>query len=829
MIKSIPGGSFDFQDPIAVIVPMHRHGVDAGWQVKRAAANVFDFDSLIPKAGEALVHLLAVGDGESYGCNRNGDYFSKAANEKYHTTFLKAGYFHHHQNKSDSPRYGRVVAAAHNPDMRRIELIIGVDMEKAAKDLEDLERDGDFPVSMSCMVLNDVCVPPNTPILTEYGELPISTVQEGDRVMTHKGIWRTVTATMKRKFSGERVDLILSGSYRQLQATHNHPVLIIREDMVRRCGGSVSNKKRRHTYNGTDSCVVCCETVPETSWVEAGDVRAGDYVVFPRTPELTDTPLTEDECWLLGMYLGDGCVTGKYGGRKRDLGWKAGGISYSCHSEDHQGVVARLERLGAKKYAAGSERKAWALVLRDRRLARIFVLFCGSGSHDKFIPPQAFHWPATKRLALLSGMLDSDGSIDGKKGSARFVTGNEGLTAGFSQLCLSLGLPASSQQHKNIGGYAGTSPTSWVAFLPASAVHQLVHSEKVRALEKVERREQTKLLVTPQFVGFPVKAIRREIVEYADVCNIAVEGDESYVARGCVVHNCSICGNKAKNRSEYCKHAQHHLTKICEDGRQVYVDNPEPNFFDISKVFRPADRIAWTFRRLAKAASDSFIGGAELAETLGIRPPADLAAFRLSRSWQEKQATVRRLASIPSAQGVRIRPFVQTGPEAALLENLRKEASMEKVFTALQDRCILLPVSAFADLLGMPKLSDDQETGVLAGVRALLDDPEETETLCKNGSYDGVPGSLSTTGTQTVQQLEEACGLRPDRATRRCVAQVAQSGLVKSASTQTVIPPGELRPVAREYAAYLVAFAHRAGNADTRPFVQNLVCAYVRE
>jgi len=38
------------------------------------------------------------------------------------------------------------------------------------------------------------------------------------------------------------------------------------------------------------------------------------------------------------------------------------------------------------------------------------------------------------------------------------------------------------------------------------------------------------------------------------VCNLQVEKDESYIAEGVVVHNCQICGNIARNPSEYCEH-----------------------------------------------------------------------------------------------------------------------------------------------------------------------------------------------------------------------------------------------------------------------------------
>jgi len=76
---------------------------------------------------------------------------------------------------------------------------------------------------------------------------------------------------------------------------------------------------------------------------------------------------------------------------------------------------------------------------------------------------------------------------------------------------------------------------------------------------------------------------------------------------------CSICENKAKTPREYCWHVKEALGKIMDDGKIVGVDNPNSTFFDISRVVRPADRVAYTL----KTASAGPIGGAALAEELG--------------------------------------------------------------------------------------------------------------------------------------------------------------------------------------------------------------------
>lgn len=158
MIKAILSGSFGFDDVVAQVVPFLKSAsVSKDWIKKRASSPLFDFDKIHPKHNETLVHLLALGDGETVGANRNGDYFPKKANIKYHKTFLKAYYYHDHDNRDPKKRYGRVVAAAHNPEMGRVELIIGIDNDKGRDDLHELDTKGEFPVSMSCHVPYDRC------------------------------------------------------------------------------------------------------------------------------------------------------------------------------------------------------------------------------------------------------------------------------------------------------------------------------------------------------------------------------------------------------------------------------------------------------------------------------------------------------------------------------------------------------------------------------------------------------------------------------------------------------------------------------------------------
>jgi len=58
---------------------------------------------------------------------------------------------------------------------------------------------------------------------------------------------------------------------------------------------------------------------------------------------------------------------------------------------------------------------------------------------------------------------------------------------------------------------------------------------------------------------------------------------------------CSICGHVTRGSYENrCKHLKFEMNKVYPDGRRVYAISGVPmNIFDISIVYRPADRVAY--------------------------------------------------------------------------------------------------------------------------------------------------------------------------------------------------------------------------------------------
>lgn len=142
--------------------------------VKEASATLHSgikdyIGGLEPDQEHLYVLVNALGAGEYYGSNINGDYFEEAelspktdTDLSGYRTFTRAGIYRHHKNKDISKSMGEVVCACYNPVMHRVELILKINREKAMEvghgDLVRKLDAGEHPaVSMGCKVKYDVC------------------------------------------------------------------------------------------------------------------------------------------------------------------------------------------------------------------------------------------------------------------------------------------------------------------------------------------------------------------------------------------------------------------------------------------------------------------------------------------------------------------------------------------------------------------------------------------------------------------------------------------------------------------------------------------------
>ena len=169
---------------------------------------------------------------------------------------------------------------------------------------------------------------------------------------------------------------------------------------------------------------------------------------------------------------------------------------------------------------------------------------------------------------------------------------------------------------------------------------------------------------------------------------------------------CSICKNRAKTAAEYCSHVNNSLGQILDDGRAVGVDNPHSTFFDISRVIRPADRVAYTLRKAASATTTQ--GGAKLAQELGYTLPMSLLLESMPKDAAERAEILDKLSDMEKRiDGVMTPHMSTTTPEekkknlelAKKLSSYANSFELDKVMRSLADNSVMLSANEYVTMM----------------------------------------------------------------------------------------------------------------------------------
>jgi len=369
------------------------------------------------------------------------------------------------------------------------------------------------------------CFPSGTLILTSRGYRPIESVCEGDMVLTHSGRYRRVYATMSTKKKVRQIDI---QGVPTILVSGEHP-------FYARSMKNVWDNPNRHYKR----------TLAEPGWIKAKDLTTGPaemnaaggdrhFCATPCTfppahiPEVKGRGLSIDErlMWLAGRYVGDGwsritntraelvIVCGK--GEAADL-------------EKRLNVWCRTGPRSAKNEIAWHYREtktAGQFSTNHRGLVEWLRNEFGHGAGKKSFPSWAFACAEPLRRALLVGYASADGSYfkAKKREIAETTTISLALALSTKALAESLGYTAqvfNPRANRNIiqGRTVNTNPYYAVRWRPAPVRTQTVR-DGIHNWSRVQH-------------------VSAESATEMDVYNISVEEDESYIANGIVVHNCT--------------------------------------------------------------------------------------------------------------------------------------------------------------------------------------------------------------------------------------------------------------------------------------------------
>jgi len=142
----------------------------------------------------------------------------------------------------------------------------------------------------------DQCVVPKTYIYTTTGPIQIQNcVSDETSIINITGGTEVIQNVLEHDYNGEMLKIKTTHSIDDLQITPEHPLYVLR------------NNPKGTNYNIIHNKLVKKHCAPE--WIDAKDLTCDDLLIYSIPTYEKDVPsISEDDCYMYGIILGDGCL-----------------------------------------------------------------------------------------------------------------------------------------------------------------------------------------------------------------------------------------------------------------------------------------------------------------------------------------------------------------------------------------------------------------------------------------------------------------------------------------------------------------------------------------
>ena len=400
------------------------------------------------------------------------------------------------------------------------------------------------------------CFAPDTRVHTADGVKPMRDVTTDDLVLGQRGNYRQVLDTMTYNQTDPMVEVRVKHSVKPLHVTAGHPFWALRDVPMEQAN------------DRTLDWLAKGKVKPE--WVEAGELANGDYVAQVIPKEVVPVAgFDDDDARLYGILLGDGHCSAD------GLEW---GVSGNPEQDDHLDfVTSYLTARGVHYWLTGRGGRyrqiRWATgagLVRDgttgqyrsagQRVLEFSREDLYGANGQKRIARRFSHLPRSQTLALLRGLLETDGTrpLRGRPNSLRefsasgrtarsnsgaveicFTSTSEALAEGVRYQMLRLGVPTAGQYRERPQDHEATRDDgSKVRFRGTVKAYDIRVPAVPELATRLGCRPLTKhnWLVVKNWVFSRVRNVK-PLAAVPFVVDLKVEGDESYMTTSALAHN----------------------------------------------------------------------------------------------------------------------------------------------------------------------------------------------------------------------------------------------------------------------------------------------------
>lgn len=370
------------------------------------------------------------------------------------------------------------------------------------------------------------CFAGETKVLTSNGWVSIKDIQIGDRVLTHKNRWKTVTNVFDRGVK-DVVSVNPYGHPSSVLATPDHRFWASK---VRRSSLPKDGHRKKKLGEGewvrlqdwewNDGSSVMTTNVASPSYVEPLEMDRYLETAYASGQQnyLKDT-LSNDWMFLYGLYIAEGSTY---------TDDQYSNSIWSLHRNEIDEITPYFDRLNLNYSVHYSKTdKSAQIQIHSRPLGEWLVRNAGVGSKNKKIAPWVLGLPREYRQSIFDGMIYGDGC---RRGNGRVEYSTISIDLIFSLRILASSLDMSftasevqPQENAYIGDRKINGGLSYIA-----------------GMESIEGQKRSRATIRDGHIWSALNSI--EDAGQAHVYDLEVEDDHSFVVEGLVAHNSRSVG-----------------------------------------------------------------------------------------------------------------------------------------------------------------------------------------------------------------------------------------------------------------------------------------------
>lgn len=527
----------------------------------------FDITAAVDENPEHLfVKIYAIKENE---VNDNGDYFCAEELKKSAETFVGVPIFTNHQNDDIEKARGECVHAWYDEDAKGIYIIARVDKiayPKLARGIEQGYVTG--------------CFPPDAPVLMADGtEKNIADIEDGDYVISGSGNVKKVLGKRMKGYKYPLVSLNIEGIKQPLTCTAYHNIMVYRLPEMCTCGceeelperkdkritQKAFSRKFKQGHNNRDIKF----DHQYVQKIKAHEIQEGDFLIEPKIQNIENDQLTEEEAYLIGLFLAEGSFEKRDGVRHSVIfsfaHTELETIADRCASFLEIAFKDHRNKPTVQFYPDASQTR---VCMYGKDIAQWFYEKCGEYSDGKRLCSSLLSLSESNTAALIAGYIEGDGYNVNKKYYG-LGTVSADLASQLRILFAKIGVRTNYRVCYDDKKRWGYKPVHEITFGLSTADN--IREKLLFKQANLSQHPPAKWHSLEDITLRRVKGI--EEIDYdGKVYDIEVEDDHTYCVNHIAVSNtsmgtsveysvCSICHNKAHTAEDYCSHIKNKKTR----------------------------------------------------------------------------------------------------------------------------------------------------------------------------------------------------------------------------------------------------------------------------